>query len=452
MRKLAGAAAIVAMFVLAARAQAPVHPTIDRAAMAARVKAEFLHAWDGYKKYAWGHDELMPLSKGPRDWQPGSTLLMTPVDALDTMILMGLTGEADATRAYIVHNLDVTQDASVQVFEITIRLLGGLLSEYELSNDPALLRLATTLGDRLMPAFRSPTGMPYRFVNLRTGAVRDPDSNPAEIGTLILEFGTLSKLTHNPSYLAAAKRALQAVYERRSSIGLVGEGLNVETGKWTSTDSHVGGAIDSYYEYLLKCDRLLGDADCRAMWTSSIGAINRYVADEVDGALWYGTVNMNTGARTMTNYGSLQAFFPAVLALGGDLTRAERLQGSGFRMWRLHDIEPEEIDYRTMKVTSPGYQLRPEIVESAYYLYHYTHDPKYLRMGAEMFDDLVKYCRTDAGYTVLKNVVTKEQGDRMHSFLLAETFKYFYLLFAPDAIDFESVVFNTEAHPLRITP
>ena len=185
------------------------------------------------------------------------------------------------------------------------------------------------------------------------------------------------------------------------------------------------------------------------MWRSSIAALNKYVADQSNGHLWYGTVDMNTGRRTATTFGSLQAFFPAVLVLGGDIGRARRLEDSAFSMWTLHGVEPEEIDYRSMTVTEAGYQLRPEIVESAYYLYHYTQDPRYLEMGQRMFEDLVKYCRTDVGYTVLRNVVTKEQGDRMHSFLLAETFKYFYLLFQPDALDFDSVVFNTEAHPLR---
>jgi len=123
-----------------------------------------------------------------------------------------------------------------------------------------------------------------------------------------------------------------------------------------------------------------------------------------------------------------------VLAMGGDTGRARRLEDSAFAMWTLHGIEPEELDYKSMTVTEAGYQLRPEIVESAYYLFHYTRDPKYLEMGRRMFEDVVKYCRTDAGYTVLRNVATKEQGDRMHSFLLAETFKYFYLLFEPDAL------------------
>ena len=222
-------------------------PPVPQATLAARVKQEFTHAWDGYKRYAWGHDELLPLTKGPRDWEPGKSLLMTPVDALDTMILMGMTEEATRTRAYIAANLDVTQDASVQVFEITIRLLGSLITNYQLTGDEALLAKAKTLADRLLPAFKSKTGMPYRFVNLKTGAVRDPVSNPAEIGTLILEFGTLSKITGEPIYYDTAKRALTELYTRRSPIGLVGENINVETGEWTSRESHIGGYIDSWY-------------------------------------------------------------------------------------------------------------------------------------------------------------------------------------------------------------
>jgi hypothetical protein len=435
---------LVAAGTLTPRAQG-----VDRAALAARVKQEFLHAWSGYKEYAWGHDELKPLSKTAYDWDPGKPLLMTPVDALDTMILMKLDDEAERARREIIEHLDVRQDTSVSVFEITIRLLGSLLANHQLTHDPALLDKARSLGDALLPAFSTRTGMPYRFVNLKTGATRDVISNPAEIGTLILEFGTLSKLTDNPVYYDTAKRALTTLYAHRSKIGLVGENINVETGEWTNPDSHVGGAIDSYYEYLLKCNRLFGDAECGDMWRSSVAAVNKHVADQVKGGLWYGTVDMNTGRRTATTFGSLQAFFPAVLAMGGDIRRAQRLQDSAYAMWTLHGIEPEEIDYSSMRVTAPGYQLRPEIVESTYYMYHYTRDPRYLEMGQRMFDDLVKYCRTDTGYTVLESVVTKKQGDRMHSFLLAETFKYFYLLFEPDALDFDAVVFNTEAHPLR---
>lgn len=423
--------------------------------LAAEVKAEFLHAWNGYKKYAWGHDDLKPLSKTHHDWYP-QPLLMTAVDSLDTMIIMELEDEAAVTKQYILDNLSFDKDIEVQNFEVTIRLLGGLLTSYQLTGDKRFLSLAEDLGNRLLPVFNSPTGLPYRYVNLKTGKVSRPVSNPAETGTLIIEFGTLSKLTGKPIFYEKAKRALVETYNRRSKIGLVGEWINVETGKWTNTDSHISGAIDSYYEYLLKCSLLFGDQDCKRMWAQSIAAINKYLADEyrsdLGRELWYGHADMNSGERRATTYGALDAFFPAVLALSGDLKRAERLQDSSFRMWNHEGIEPEEFDYRARKITSPGYPLRPEIVESTYYLYRYTKDPKYLLMGEKLWRDFVKYCRTDDGYAALKSVVTKEKTDSMQSFLFAETFKYFYLLFSPPGVlDFDKVIFNTEAHPIRRT-
>jgi ER degradation enhancer, mannosidase alpha-like 2 len=428
---------------------------VNRQRLAAEVRAEFLHAWNGYEKYAWGHDDLKPLSKTYHDWY-AQPLLMTPVDSLDTMILMGLKGEANHTREYIASNLSFDKDISVQNFEITIRLLSGLLSSYQLTGDKRLLNLAEDLGNRLLPVFDSPTGLPYRYVNLKTGKVRGEVTNPAEAGTLLIEFGTLSKLTHRPIFYDKAKRALVEVYNRRSPIGLVGTWINVETGKWTDTDSHISGAIDSYYEYLLKGWLLFDDQDCKRMWLDSIAAINKYLRDETRGRmrpeLWYGHADMNTGKRTATTYGALDAFFPAVLALSGDLNRAKLLQDSSFTMWAKYGIEPEEFNYWKIEIVHPGYPLRPEIVESTYYLYHYTKDPNYLRMGETLWKDFVKHCRTDEGYAALKSVVTKEKSDSMQSFLFAETFKYFYLLFAPPkTLDFEPVIFNTEAHPIRRT-
>jgi mannosidase alpha-like ER degradation enhancer 2 len=422
---------------------------VDRRALAARVRAEFLHAWRGYERDAWGHDELKPLSKTARDWY-GEPLYMTQVDSLDTLFLMGFAREEQRTREFVVTHLNFDKDIYVQNFEITIRHLGGLLSAYQLTHDRRLLRLAEDLGTRLLPAFDSPTGIPYRFVNLRTGKVRGEVTNPAESGTLLVEFGALSKLTRRPVFYDKAKRALVETYKRRSAIGLVGSRINVETGEWVGKTSHISGGIDSYYEYLLKCWLLFRDEDCRRMWLESIAAINKYLADDAGGELWYGQAEMQTGRRTTTTYGALDAFFPAVLALSGDTARARRLQASSLKMWRAHGIEPERFDYRTSKVTSAGYPLRPEIVESAFYLQRLTGDPQYLREGAEMFEDFVKHCKTDTAYAALKSVETKEKEDGMQSFLFAETFKYFYLLFAPPrTLDLDRVVFNTEAHPIR---
>jgi mannosidase alpha-like ER degradation enhancer 2 len=182
------------------------------------------------------------------------------------------------------------------------------------------------------------------------------------------------------------------------------------------------------------------------MWETSVQSINQHLYDDP----WYGEADMLTGKRTATHFGALHAFLPAALALGGDLPRARRLEDASFRMWTLHGVEPEVIDYSAMKVVHPGYPLRPEIIESAYTLHHYTRDPRYLEMGQTFFDSLVRHCRTDSGYTTLKSVVTKEKGDLMPSYFLAETLKYLYLLYAPETtVDFDRVVFNTEAHPFR---
>ena len=423
---------------------------IDKPELANEVKQEFLHAWNGYKTYAWGHDELLPLSKSYKDWYKES-LLLTPMDAYGTMKIMGLEKEAKEDKELILSKLSFDKDMSVQFFEVNIRLLGGLLSAYQLDGDKRFLDLAIDLTERLMPAFNSPTGMPYRYVNLKTGATSDSISNPAEIGTLILEWGTLSKITGNDIYYKKAKKALEEVFKRRSKNGLVGTFINVNTGEWINTDSHISGAIDSYYEYLLKGWLMFVDKDLKNMWDVSIKAINKYLAEDTKNGFWYGHADMNTGKRTATVFGALDAFFPAELVLSGDTTRAEKLQSSCYKMWMLEGIEPEELDYSDMKITFPNYALRPENIESAYYLYHFTKDPKYLKMGKDCFESLVKYCRNDVGYSTLKSVITKEQDDLMQSFFLAETLKYCYLIFAPqNTIDFNKTLFNTEAHPLKV--
>ncbi len=421
------------------------------AAMAEKVRHEFRHAWSGYKQYAWGHDALKPLSKSSHDWY-ATSLLMSPVDALDTMILMGMNDEAASTREDIAKNLSFNQDIYVKNFEITIRMLGGLLSSYQLSGDKRLLALADDLGTRLLPAFGSPTGMPYVYVNLKTGAVRGEVTNPAEVGTLLIEFGTLSKLTGKAVYYEKAKRALVELYNRRSPIGLVGSSINVKTGEWMDPVSHISGGIDSYYEYLLKAWLLFDDKDCERMWKTSIEAINKYLADQTPTGFWYGQANMNTGARVGTDFGSLDAFFPGTLALSGDLDRARKLEDSAYKMWTTFGIEPEEMNYSTMKISYDGYELRPEIIESAYYLHHFTNDPRYLEMGKTFFDSLVKYCRTDVAYAALGSVEKKTKKDEMESFFFAETLKYLFLLYAPaDTIDLKTTVFNTEAHPIHRT-
>jgi ER degradation enhancer, mannosidase alpha-like 2 len=446
-RRVAGCLWLLFLLGGAVRAAEPPVDAAESAQLAARVRSEFMHAWNGYRQYAWGHDALKPLSHGARDWY-GQSLLMTPVDALDTLVLMGFDAEAREDTELIATQLAFDKDIDVKHFEIVIRLLGGLLSGYQLTHDPRLLRLATELGERLSPAFDSPTGLPWVYVNLKTGRTRGSESNPAE-SALLIEYGTLARLTGQTKFYDQAKRAMTGIYQRRSKLDLVGERIDVTNGQWTRRDSHIGARIDSYYEYLWKCWRLFGDRDCLTMWQPSIAAANHYYPEEVAGMLWYGQVDMDSGRHVGHEYGSLEAFFPGLLAYSGHLRQARRLQASSFAMWNLNGVEPESYDYASRKVTDPGYPLRPEIVESTFYLYRLTGDARYRAMGRRMFEDFVRYCRTDSGYAALVDVTTHQQADDMESFVMAETFKYFYLLFSPPAaLDLSRVVFNTEAHPL----
>jgi mannosidase alpha-like ER degradation enhancer 2 len=125
-----------------------------------------VHAWSGYKKYAWGHDELNPISKTAWNWYGNYTLLMTPIDALDTLHIMGLTAEANEAKDLILKNLHFDLPIEVSAFETNIRIVGGLLSGYELMGDEEFLEKAKDIANRLLPIFDTPTGIPFNSVHL----------------------------------------------------------------------------------------------------------------------------------------------------------------------------------------------------------------------------------------------------------------------------------------------
>ena len=157
--------------------------------IAADVRAEYLRAWEAYKRLAWGHDELKPVSGSYQEFfVRGHPVGLTIIEALDTLYVMALDDELDLSVRWIEDSLDLDIDAPFQVFETIIRMLGGLLAGYLATKNEVLLTKARELADRLVPAFtKSPTGMPYRFVNLHSGAVSKPANFVAEIGTNLSE-------------------------------------------------------------------------------------------------------------------------------------------------------------------------------------------------------------------------------------------------------------------------
>ena len=418
--------------------------------MCNKVKEAAQHAWKGYKDYAWGADDLKPLTKTSKTWYKQS-MLMSPVDAFDTFTLLGLTSEAKEAKELILTKLDFNIDNDVQVFEITIRLLAGLITAYEMDGDKKFLVLAKDLGDRLMPAFNSKTGMPYRYVHLQTGKTRDGINNPAEIGTLMMEFGKLSKITGNKKYYDAAKKGMMYVYDHRSTLDLVGEQIDVETGKWVNARSHIGAYIDSYYEYLYKSWLLFADKDFKTAFDVHNAAIKKHLISKTSNGWFMHQVDMNTGKEIGTTYGALEAFYAGLCAFSGDVQTGSKIQQANYYMWTKFNIEPEEFDFKADTITSAYYILRPENLESDFYMYRLTGQSKYLWQGKTMVQSILDHCRNDVGFASLKNVQTYEKTNSMESFFFGETLKYAYLIFAPPStLDFNKVVLTTEAHPFKI--
>eukprot|EP00775_Hariotina_reticulata_P009915 gene9915-10071_t len=252
-------------------------------ALRAQAWAMFDHGYSNYMNHAFPKDNLLPMTCSGRNWQGG--LALTLVDSLDMLLLLNRRGDIQDALTKLEHALDFDKDVKVHVFETTIRVLGGLLSGHMLlAADPGLapgydgllLRLAADLGNRLMAAFHTPSGLPGGYVHLQKQ--RDDSLQAAEglslslrhvmsgwgllssenisctacAGTLLLEFGLLSRLTGNSSYLDAANHAAFLLFSKRSSLGLVGSGFHVFSRDWSHKDSTIGPGSDSYYEYLLK--------------------------------------------------------------------------------------------------------------------------------------------------------------------------------------------------------
>lgn len=424
------------------------------------VKDMFYHAYNNYMRYAFPKDELRPISCSGQDTWTNSSL--TLIDTLDTLLVMGNKTEFVKGVKWVQENIkNFDKDLNVSVFETNIRIVGGLLSAHLLIiNDPSiykeynneLLPLIVDLVDRLLLAFDTPTGIPFGTINLKKGV----PINEVQItctaggGTFLLEFGLLSYLTGNPKYLDTAKKAIYALYERKSPIGLLGNHINIYNGLWTLKESGIGAGVDSYFEYLYKGYLLFGDEEYFKLFQEYHESIMKHLYKSP----WFVDVDMNTGAIIWPIFNSLQAFYPGIMALHGQIKEAKETLSSFHSVWRKYGFVPEgfNIQSGTVQPGQLGYPLRPEIVESIYTLYKVTKDPTYLYMGRDIVYSLNNMTRVKCGFTNIANVQDKTQNDKMESFFLAETLKYLYLLFDENNfVNQNPYTFNTEGHliPLR---
>ncbi|QLE01896.1 glycoside hydrolase family 47 protein [Galbibacter sp. BG1] len=414
-----------------------------------KVKDETLRTWEAYEKYAWPNDNLLPLSGSSGNWYENS-IFMAPIDGYSTLKLMGFDAKAERIEKFVQDSLLFDKNIDVKVFEVNIRILGGLLCMYSYTGNPEILNKAEDFGNRLLKAFDSPTSLPYYYVNLKTGKTKGEVVNLAEAASYAFEFGILSYYSKNPIYYQTAKKAILKLNELKSNLGLFGRDINVNTGEWVQTQSMVGAYADSYFEYLYKSWLLFGDDELKAIWDKNISAINTYLPVQEGQKLWYAKADMKTGELNGYDITLWDAYFPALQVLSGDVEKAKL----NFNAWKsLTDkyVFPMwGYNFKKDSITNGYYQLNPEIIESAFYLYSKTKDEKYYNYAAAFFNNLQKYCRTDIAYAHIKDVRTMEKDDQMETFFIAETMKYFYLIFNEDApLNIDEYVFSTEAHPFR---
>eukprot|EP01084_Bolivina_argentea_P077572 140759_1 len=476
--------------------------SLTPAQVANLTRQQFIHSWEAYKQYAWGCDALYPQTKGCHNYNKYS-LMWTPIDALDTMKLMGLDNEVKetlellcSTRFGVHPKFTFKTDQTVFVFDYFLRSLGGLLSAYHLINDTCLYDLALEVSDAIFPIFTEVTpslsGLPWTHINLKTGQI-DPtqqSTSPAVAGTHTLEYGIMSILSGNLKYWNASMNAMRILYEAKSqTLGLVGNGILINSTSdihsrqlWSGTESFIDSGIDSYYEYIAKCWGLFNNTECRDWW---LDTINSSIIDTMsfynknpntkEDLLWFKRVDMYTGknAGDWNQYDLYAAFYSGVLSLSTTLNPndennkynlhlATLNQEANWYMWNISHIEPYVFNFDSSYNLVNSYNLNPENFESNYYLYMVTNDELYYDRALQYLNDLMTYCKCDGiynetgtkcvGYSGLTNVIEKARSNSQPSYWFAECLKYLYLTFMrnePDnPLPFDDYIFNTEAHPL----
>lgn len=456
-----------------------------RLQMKEEARKMFQFGYDNYLKYAFPKDELNPIyctGRGPDYENPSNINIndvlgdysLTLIDALDTLAIMGNSSEFKRAVNLIIENVSFDTDNTVQVFEANIRILGSLLSAHLLINDTKqpfgdlipvgynneLLDLAHELASRLLPAFENTkTGLPYPRVNLRHGVPEDVSTHTctAGAGSMLLEFGMLSRLLRDPVYEGVARRAVKALWDLRSkNTGLLGNVVDVQSGEWIGQMSGVGAGLDSFYEYLLKSYILFGEREDFLMFNETYHTIKRYMRKGrphcnygYGGHPLYVNVNMLDGSTLTLWIDSLQAAFAGVQVLTGDIEEAICAHALYYSIWRRFGALPERFNWQKVSPDLAFYPLRPELIESTYLLFQATKNPFYLHVGQEIIQSLNKYSKAECGYATIHNVQDKTLEDRMESFFLSETCKYLYLLFDVDNPVNKMAshyVFTTEGH------
>ncbi|XP_056651499.1 mannosyl-oligosaccharide 1,2-alpha-mannosidase IC isoform X2 [Monodelphis domestica] len=443
-----------------------------------KIKEMMQFAWYNYKQFALGKNELRPVTKnGYTGGMFGGLGGATIIDALDTLYIMELEDEFQEAKNWVEKSFDLDVKGDASVFEVNIRYIGGLLSAYYLTGEEVFREKVIRLGEKLLPAFNTPTGIPRGMVNFGSGVSRTwgwaslGSSILAEFGSLHLEFLHLTKISGNPVFARKVKNIRRVLNRTEKPKGLYPNFLSPVSGSWVQHHVSIGGLGDSFYEYLIKAWLMSAKTDIEAknMYYTALEAIETHLLQKSQEGLTY--IAEWKGGVLDHKMGHLACFSGGMIALGAEDAemgkRNHYMELAAQITKTCHEsyirtetkLGPEVFwfDFGSEATTSSPsesyYILRPEVVESYMYMWRLTHDPKYRQWGWEVVEALEKYCRIETGFSGIRNVYTTfpEHDNMQQSFFLAETLKYLYLLFSEDdLLSLEDWVFNTEAHPLPV--
>ncbi|KAK4131625.1 glycoside hydrolase family 47 protein [Trichocladium antarcticum] len=471
------------------------------------VRDAFVRSWDAYKTHAWLRDELAPVSGGGKTTFGGWAA--TLVDSLDTLWIMGLRDDFyTAAAAAVQLDWASTNDTSLNLFETTIRHLGGLLGAYDLSGEAALLEKATELGDMLYMAFDTPNRLPGFWLSfedakqgLQTAGTNDPSASPA---SLSLEFTRLAQLTGDAKYYDAINRVndfLERTQNMSKLPGLWPKLINFQDERVDGNSGFTLGALaDSLYEYLPKMAAMVGGRSPRfeKMYRAAMAVAEEHLLfrpmlaaeDSHHDILFMGDAYAHADrVDHIPDSQHLSCFAGGMFGLGGKLFRIPEHVAIGERLargcaWAYSafptGLMPEIFTLIPCKsldgpcpwdetlwqgggdgqlkkgfadARDPRYILRPEAIESIFLLYRMTGKEDLRDLAWQMFESLMKATETPLANSAIADVTVKGETtklDSMESFFLAETLKYFYLIFSPpDMVSLDEFVLNTEAHVFR---
>ncbi|EGF83400.1 hypothetical protein BATDEDRAFT_22069 [Batrachochytrium dendrobatidis JAM81] len=353
------------------------------------------------------------------------------IESLGTAVVLE-DAEVFSRLVNLIKYIDVEQDIDVSVMEINTRIIGGLLSAHILiyldesfnqEYDESLLVVAIGIAKKILAAFDTPTGLPYE------------------------QFTWLSHLTDDPIYEQTARKAIRAIWDRRSKLNLFGSHIDVVSGEWIHPDCFLGGGIEGFVEYLLKTHISFSDEkEYGIMFKEIYQAVKLYMQKSDH---QYASVNLESGATISSKQMFFDTIWPSIQVLSGNILEADQVWKHTARYLALSPFLPDttSMPRQDNAETENEYLLQSETAESLWHLYAATKDESILEMVFELIDRLNMLTRTECGFASISNIVSLEKKDKTPLAFISKTLKYLYLILdQKNEFNVGNYIFNAEGH------